>query len=234
VQNVGAYGQEVAETITRVRALDRSSGRFVELDRGACRFTYRTSIFNTSARDRYLVTAVRYALRPGAAATTRYVELQRKLAETGRPATLAAVRETVREIRRGKAMLLEAGEPECRSAGSFFKNPIVSEGEYAEVARRAGAEPPRFPAAAGQVKLPAAWLIERAGFTKGYRPRRSDGSISPVGISSRHALAIVNHGGGRSADVLALKREIQQRVFDRFGVRLHPEPVFVGFEPQEL
>ena len=228
VQNVGAYGQEVAETIRRVRAFDRRGGDWVELDRDACQFAYRSSRFNSAERERYIVTRVWYELQRGGRPALRYPELQRKLAASGTP-TLAEVRETVREIRRGKAMLLVEGEVECHSAGSFFKNPIVAASRLPEIGRRAGAAPPQFPAGDGRVKIPAAWLIERAGFQKGYRPRRRDGSLSPAGISSRHALALVNYGGARAADVLALKEEIQLRVAERFGVNLQPEPVLVGF-----
>ena len=228
VQNVGAYGQEVAETIRRVRAWDRETGAWVELDHEACHFAYRRSLFNSTARDRYIVTRVWFELQPGGAPSLRYPELQRKLAEHPAPG-LQQVRDAVREIRRGKAMLLVEGEVECHSAGSFFKNPVVAKERLEEIGQRAGAAPPQFPAGDGQVKIPAAWLIERAGFSKGFRPRRSDGSLSPAGISSRHALALVNYGNARAADVIALKEQIQQTVAARFGVELHPEPVMGGF-----
>jgi UDP-N-acetylmuramate dehydrogenase len=233
VQNVGAYGQDVSETIARVRAFDRRRAKFVDLDHQACGFAYRTSIFNTTERDQFIVTAVRYQLRAGGAPTTRYAEVQRRFKGLSQPPTLAQVRNAVFDIRKSKAMVLVEGEPESRSAGSFFKNPIVSEAQYSDVAQRVKEPPPRFPANPGQVKIPAAWLIEHAGFEKGYRPLLPDGSQSPAGISSRHALAIVNYNGARAEHVIALKREIQQHVFDRFGVRLLPEPVFVGFEPGE-
>lgn len=228
VQNVGAYGQEVAETIRRVRAWDRATGTWVEMDHEACQFAYRRSRFNSTAQGRYIVTRVWFDLRPGDAPSLRYPELQRKLAEHPAP-NLQQVRDAVREIRRGKAMLLVEGEVECHSAGSFFKNPVVAPEQLGEIQRRAGAAPPQFPAGDGRVKIPAAWLIERAGFHRGFRPQRSDGSLSPAGISSRHALALVNYGHARAADVIALKERIQQTVAARFGVELHPEPVMVGF-----
>ena len=148
VQNVGAYGQEVAETIRQVRAWDRKTGAWVELNHAACHFAYRSSLFNSTARDRYIVTRVWFELRPGGAPSLRYPELQRKLAEHPEPG-LQQVRETVREIRRGKAMLLTEGEVECHSAGSFFKNPVVAQQRLPEIEQRAGAAPPQFPAGDG-------------------------------------------------------------------------------------
>lgn len=228
VQNVGAYGQEVAETILTVRAWDRQSRRFAVLDRTACRFGYRTSLFNRHEPGRYIVTAVRFGLRPGGAPALRYAELARQFGGVAKP-TLAAVRAAVREIRRGKAMLIAPGEAECRSAGSFFKNPIVSAAEAEQIARRAGAAPPSFSTPEG-TKLAAAWLIEQAGFRRGYRPAGADGAPGRVGLSSRHALAIINHGGATAAEVVALERRIRDAVEAKFGVRLKPEPVFVGFD----
>jgi UDP-N-acetylmuramate dehydrogenase len=231
IQNVGAYGQEVSEVITSVRAFDRSERRFVELSNRDCGFTYRTSIFNSTVRERYIVTSVSYALRPGGKPRIGYPDLERRFVGRREPPSLAEVREAVRAIRAAKSMLLVPGDPDARSAGSFFKNPIVTT-ERAEAiesaARRHGAleeegEIPRFPAPSGKVKLPAAWLIERAGFAKGYRRGR-------VGISTRHTLAIVNRGGATAAELLMLVREIQERVEALYGIALVPEPVFVGFE----
>jgi UDP-N-acetylmuramate dehydrogenase len=230
VQNVGAYGEEVSEVIVNVRVLDREKRSISELSNAQCGFTYRTSIFNTTMRDRYIVLSVTYALRVNGKTQIEYSDLQRYFA--GRPGnpSLAEVREAVLDIRASKAMLLISGDSDSRSAGSFFKNPIVSEAAYLEIqetARRSGflsdAEAlPRYKAPNG-VKVPAAWLIERSGFPKGYRRGR-------VGLSSKHTLALVNRGGGTAEDVLNLAREIQTGVRTTFGVDLIPEPVFVGFE----
>jgi len=222
VQNVGAYGQEVAETIQSVRAWDRQAEAWVELPASACGFGYRSSRFQPG-KGRFVIAAVRFALRPGGAAALRYPELRRQFPDPAAAPSLSEVREAVRAIRRGKAMLIEPGDPECRSAGSFFKNPVVSEAAAAELARRLGAAPPQFPAAAGQVKLPAAWLIEQAGFHKGYRPAGSG-----VGLSRRHVLAIVNYGSGTAAAVAALAGQIQSAVAAKTGIALHPEPVWLG------
>jgi UDP-N-acetylmuramate dehydrogenase len=227
VQNVGAYGQEVAETITSVRAYDVERGELRDLANTDCGFTYRTSIFNTEQRGRYIVLQVTFALIPGGAPRIEYADLKKFLAGKPRP-TLSETRAAVRQIRHSKAMLIVADDPDSRSAGSFFKNPIVPTAKYGELtecARSRGihAEIPKFPAAAnGHVKLSAAWLVEQSGFHKGF-------SRGPVGISSKHALAIVNRGGAKAADIVALKNEIEQRVADQFGIKLHPEPVFVGF-----
>jgi UDP-N-acetylmuramate dehydrogenase len=224
VQNVGAYGQEVAGVIADVMALDLTTGDVRSLCAEACGFAYRTSIFNTTERGRYIILRVSYALRPGGAPHLEYADLQKFFAGRAHP-TLAETREAVRQIRRGKAMLIVEGDEDARSAGSFFKNPLVSEAEYQQIgerAREAGLpSPPRFVTGQG-VKIPAAWLVERAGFAKGT-------TRGAVGISRKHALAIVNRGGATAADVVALKDEIQQRVLDVFGVTLSPEPVLVGF-----
>jgi len=230
VQNVGAYGQEVASAIERVRAFDLLTHGFVEFDGGECGFAYRHSRFNTSDRGRYVVSRVDYRLRPGGAATVRYAELQRVLAErvpeAGAP-TLAEVAAVVRRVRQAKGMLIVEGDPDCRSAGSFFKNPVVPAEDMARIALAAGKEPPRFPAGggaenAGRVKVPAAWLIEQAGFAKGY-------ALGAAGISSRHTLALVNRGGATAAEILALASKISSSVEARFGILLEREPVLVGF-----
>ena len=222
VQNVGAYGQEVSEVITKVRAYDRNGDRVVELPNADCGFTYRTSIFNTTAKDRYVVLGVTFALTPGGAPAIRYPDVQREFEGRGGTPTLAEVRAAVRRIRQRKAMLLVEGDPDCRSAGSFFKNPVLTEHQFAELQAIAGTNIPRYPAAPGKVKTAAAWLIEQAGFSKGY-------SLGPVGLSAKHTLALVNKGGAQAEDVLRLAREIRSRVKDRFGIELLPEPVLLGF-----
>ena len=232
VQNVGAYGQEVSETIVSVRVLDRLAGRFVELSDAECKFSYRASIFNTTARDRYVVTAVTYALKPGGEPAIRYPDLKSFFSNVSTKPSLRLAREAVRTIRARKAMLITPDDPDCRSAGSFFKNPVVISETFSRIEAIArgqnligdAEQVPHFPAVDGKVKIPAAWLIERAGFQKGYCRGR-------VGISSKHTLAIVNRGGATAREVTGLMREIQERVAERFGVSLTPEPVFVGFDP---
>ena len=226
VQNVGAYGQEVATTIAGVRAFDLVTGSFVEFTPEECGFAYRRSRFNTVDRGRFIVTRVDYCLTPGGAPSLRYAELQRFFAAKPSP-TLAEVAEQVRKIRQGKGMLLVEGDPDCRSAGSFFKNPIVTAEWLAEIAMAAGKQPPQFPAGsgpenAGKVKVPAAWLIEQAGFSKGH-------THGAAGISSRHTLALINQGGATAADIMALAEEIRTGVEARFGVELEMEPVRLGF-----
>ncbi|MGA2216573.1 MAG: UDP-N-acetylmuramate dehydrogenase [Terracidiphilus sp.] len=230
VQNVGAYGQEVASVICGVRAIDLEDLWTVDLSAAECDFGYRRSRFNTTDCGRYIVTRVDYRLTPGGAPTLVYPDLQRAIDETvpeGRQPTLAEVAVVVRQVRRSKGMLLVEGDPDCRSAGSFFKNPVVGAEAVRRIAESSGKEPQKFPAGAGpedagRVKVPAAWLIEQAGFAKGYR-------LGAAGISSRHTLAIINRGGASAADVLKLAGEISAAVEARFGIRLEMEPVMVGF-----
>jgi UDP-N-acetylmuramate dehydrogenase len=225
VQNVGAYGQEVASTIERVRAFYLIEHAFVEFENGDCGFAYRHSRFNSTDRGRYIVTRVDYRLTYSGAPTLRYADLQRAIQESwpgGDEPSLAEVAAAVRRVRRSKGMLLVEGDPDCRSAGSFFKNPMVAEEQAQGIAAVSAKGPPRFPAGAGQVKLPAAWLIEQAGFPKGY-------ALAAAGISSRHTLALVNRGGASAADILALAGQISAAVEARFGIHLEMEPVLVGF-----
>ena len=222
VQNVGAYGQEVSDTIVSVRALDNLSGDICELQNADSGFAYRTSIFNARDRGRYIVLRVTFALVPGGAPRLEYEDLKRYLAGRSNPPTLAETRDAVRVIRLSKAMLIVPGDDDCRSAGSFFKNPVLTRAAFDQLHARNPAIP-NFPARDGMVKIAAAWLVEHAGFPKGL-------ARGAVGISSKHALAIVNRGGATAAEIIALKNEIQQRVRDQFGVELQPEPVFVGFD----
>lgn len=223
VQNVGAYGQEVSETITLVRAFDRQTKQIVELSNAECGFRYRASIFNSSERNRYVVLAVSFALKANGKPALRYPDVKNFFAGKTDPPTLAEVRQAVIEIRSRKGMVIVPDDPDCRSAGSFFKNPIISTEAFAKLEAAAGERPPSFPAADGYVKVPAAWLIERAGFQRGYAKGRA-------GISSKHTLAIINRGNATANEVLDLVNEIQARVAERFGVELKPEPVFVGFD----
>jgi UDP-N-acetylmuramate dehydrogenase len=224
VQNVGAYGQEVGPVIERVRAFDLERNCFMEFTAAECGFSYRRSRFNSEDRGRFVVTRVDYRLRPGGAPTVAYPDLQRALGERGSSAAqpnLPDVADAVRRIRRSKGMLLVEGDPDCRSAGSFFKNPVITAQQFAELVAR-GMAPPNYPAGIGRVKVPAAWLIEEAGFTKGYR-------LGSAAISSRHTLALVNRGGATAAEILELAEQISVRVEDRFKIHLEMEPVKVGF-----
>ncbi len=219
VQNVGAYGQEVSESIVSVRCLDRRNGELLTLANAECGFTYRKSIFNSTERDQYVVTAVTYALTPNGKPKVVYKDLVEHFA--GREPTLAETREAVLEIRRAKSMVIDAEDPNSRSAGSFFKNPIVPLGEFDELKARY-ATVPSFSAGEGMVKVPAAWLIENAGFDKGF-------VMGNVGISANHTLALVNRGGGSAAEMTALRDAVQRRVNEVFGIQLVPEPIMVGF-----
>ncbi len=223
VQNVGAYGQEVSETITSVRAFDRIEERFVELSWEACRFRYRASLFNTDEPGRYVVTRVSFELRLGGELTLRYADLQRYFAGGAERPSLIEVARAVRVIRHAKGMVLSEGDPDTFSAGSYFKNPVVAIERLGEIAAAARVEldaVPRYPAETGQVKLSAAWLMERAGFGKGFQ-------LGTAGLSTRHALAVTNRGGATCADILRLEEHIRDGVFGRFGVSLQREPVLL-------
>ncbi len=233
VQNVGAYGQEVADTIESVRALDLKEDRIVVLPKPACGFRYRTSIFNTTERGRYIILRVNFRLKRGGAPSLKYADLQKHFAECSlesaaqknTPPSLAEVREAVREIRRSKGMLIVPGDEDCRSAGSFFKNPVLSEAQFKDLAGRAaakGLEIPSYPALDAQRKVSAAWLVEHSGFSKGY-------AVGPAGTSHKHALALINRGDAKASDIVGLKDEIQRGVQEAWGILLEPEPVFVGF-----
>jgi UDP-N-acetylmuramate dehydrogenase len=225
VQNVGAYGQEVGNTIESVLALDLRDGQVRELAKEDCGFRYRTSIFNTTERGRYIILQVNYLLKHGGEAYVAYADLKRYFAGWGEKPTLANTRDAVRKTRAGKGMLLTPGDDDCRSAGSFFKNPILSAERYQALTTRAAAKNlqiPSYPALDAQKKVSAAWLVEHSGFSRGY----GNGS---VGISRKHALAIVNRGNATAADIVAFKEDIQQRVEEIWGILLEPEPVFVGF-----
>ena len=242
IQNVGAYGQEVSEVLVSVRAYDRNNDQIKELSRDECGFTYRASVFNTLAKDRYAVLRVTFSLIQNGKPAVRYPEVLHEFQRQNGAPTLSEVRAAVRRIRQRKAMLLVDGDPDCHSAGSFFKNPIMTETQFAKLQAIAGACLPRYPVDPGErssqilrpspyplpegegkrVKTAAAWLIEQAGFSKGY-------SLGSVGLSSKHTLALVNKGGATAEDVLRLAREIRLRVRDRFGIDLLMEPVLLGF-----
>jgi UDP-N-acetylmuramate dehydrogenase len=238
VQNVGAYGQEVAETIIGVRVFDLKIKKFLELSKEECGFGYRTSLFNLDvakggARGRYVVTRVDFCLHPGGTPELKYADLARRFAEGSSP-SLAEVAETVRAIRGSKGMVTappdDSGkypmerDADTRSAGSFFRNPVVRGEMLVRIARAVGVaedKVPNWPAGNGWVKLPAAWLIEQAGFPRGY-------ALGAVGISTRHTLALTNRGGATAAEIAELRDEIARVVRDRFGVSLEQEPVSVS------
>ncbi|RJQ83474.1 UDP-N-acetylmuramate dehydrogenase [Amycolatopsis panacis] len=225
IQNVGAYGCEVADSLVSVRLYDRKAGEIRTVPAEELGFGYRTSVLKGT--DRGVVLSVRFRIdRSGQSAPVRYAELARTLGtETGAKVPTAQAREAVLGLRRGKGMVLDPADHDTWSAGSFFTNPIVPSGEAPETVARiteAAGEPPRFPAEAG-VKLSAAWLIERAGFGKGY-----PGPGGRVSLSTKHTLALTNRGGASTADLLALAGEVRDGVEARFGVRLHPEPLLIG------
>jgi UDP-N-acetylmuramate dehydrogenase len=217
IQNVGAYGQEVADTIARVRVLDRAEGRVRTFFPGDCGFGYRTSRFKREA-GRFVVLTVTFQLPLGdRGAPVRYAELARALgAELGERPPLAAVREAVLRLRAGKGMVLDDADPDTWSAGSFFTNPVVDPAALPDGA-------PTWPQPDGRVKTSAAWLIDRAGFGKGYV-----GPGGRVSLSTKHTLALTNRGDARTSDLLALAREVRAGVAERFGIVLENEPVLVG------
>jgi UDP-N-acetylmuramate dehydrogenase len=223
IQNVGAYGQEVAGTLESVSAYDRTDRVLRTLAARECLFSYRMSRFKREDLDRFVVCRVTFHLHAGRPTTT-YPDIVRHLERAGVDApSLADVRRAVLEVRRRKGMVLDAGDADTRSVGSFFMNPIVGPMDRDRVAAIAESEPPAYAMGEERVKLPAAWLIERAGFQKG----EGDG---PVAISGKHTLALVNRGGATARDVLRLAARIKRAVVERFGVWLRPEPVFIGFE----
>ncbi|HVO81039.1 MAG TPA: UDP-N-acetylmuramate dehydrogenase [Terriglobales bacterium] len=225
VQNVGAYGQEVAEVIDAVQVLDLNDGQVRELCREACSFNYRTSVFNTTARGRFVILRVDYALKHGGEPRLEYADLKKYFSGWAVRPTLAETREAVRQIRARKAMLITPGDEDCRSAGSFFKNPVLSAAALETLTRlaaRKNLQVPSYPALEAQRKISAAWLVEHSGFSRGY-------TSGHVGISRKHALAIVNRGDATAAEILAFSEQIQHRVEELWDIDLEPEPVFVGF-----
>jgi UDP-N-acetylmuramate dehydrogenase len=226
IQNVGAYGQEVAETVARIQAYDRVADEVVDVDPVQCRFAYRSSVFRHS--DRWVVLSVEFTLhRSALSAPVRYAELARALGvQVGDRVPLADARRAVLALRGSKGMVLDDGDRDTWSVGSFFTNPVLDVDAYTALRKRSAdlGEPPSWPGQLGVVKVSAAWLIERSGFRRGY------GGRGGVAISSKHTLALTNRGDGSTAALLGLAREIRDGVHQRFGVTLHPEPVLVGCE----
>ncbi len=225
VQNVGAYGQEVSQTIASVLVFDLTDKQVREMYAPDCEFGYRSSVFNSRENGRYIILRVIYEVRAGGAPSLRYADLQKCFASRNEAPTLAEVRKAVLEIRASKGMLITPGDPDSRSAGSFFKNPMLTTAQFDDLLRRArerNLHVPSYPASSQQKKISAAWLVENSGFTKGYVKGRA-------GISSKHALALVNRGDATAAEIAALRDEIQQRVEQQWGIKLEAEPVLVGF-----
>jgi UDP-N-acetylmuramate dehydrogenase len=251
IQNVNAYGQEVAQTITCVRAYDRLLDQVVLLTAAQCEFGYRTSMFKrhagagrgaalnpAAATGRHVVLGVTFSLSADPlSAPIRYAELARRLEATeGDRVPLAEAREAVLELRRGKGMVLDPADPDTRSAGSFFTNPVISAGQFEDLEARVAARLPAGGTAvriphwpegneAGTLKISAAWLIEQSGFHKGF-----PGDGAAVRISTKHTLALTNPGGGSTAGLIALARQVRDGVLDRFGIELVNEPVLVGVQ----
>jgi UDP-N-acetylmuramate dehydrogenase len=231
IQNIGAYGEDISEVLLRIKALDRNTNRITELSNAECQFNYRSSIFNTTHRDRYIVLQVDFALRKDGRPCVDYPDLHRRFSSSANAPTIGEVREAVLQIREAKGMVLRDNDPDSKSAGSFFRNPVLTSDVVAEVEAKArmcrllGAAEriPQFPAPADKVKLPAAWFIEHAGFHKGY-------VHGNAGISSKHAMALINRGGATAQEIIDLMRIIQARVQTQFGLEIQAEPEFVGFE----
>ncbi len=221
IQNVGAYGQDVAETIRWVTVFDRQSGAVGRLSGADCQFGYRSSRFKREDAGRFVVCEVFYELRQGSPTVT-YPDATKELDRRGiLTPRVADVREAVLAIRRRKGMVVDGSDPDTRSVGSFFMNPVVEVARHAAWASATGPAP-GFTLAGGKVKVPAAWLIEQSGFTRGH-------AVGAVGLSTKHPLALVNRGGATARDVVAFALQIKQQVIARFGVWLRPEPTFMGF-----
>jgi UDP-N-acetylmuramate dehydrogenase len=236
VQNVGAYGQEVSHSIVSVRALDLEAEKAVELSAAECGFAYRRSIFNTTHVGRYAITRVVYSLQLDGPPHLEYRDVKQYFAERAiaKP-TLAQTAAAVREIRARKGMLLDPADPDSRSAGSFFKNPVVPAATVSRLAVIAGCrvdDVPQFPPGSWvapsdqMVKLSAAWLIELAGFHRGF-------TVGRVGLSSKHVLAVINRGGATATEIIALRDLIVDRVYAKTSTRLEQEPVMLGFPPSQ-
>ena len=226
IQNVGAYGQEVADTIVSVRAWERDRAAVADIPAADCGFGYRTSRFKRDGR--HVVLAVTFRLTRGPrSAPIRYPDLARELdVAPGDQVPLQEARSAVLKVRARKGMVVDAGDPDSRSAGSFFTNPILADDEFAALAARHDGPVPHYPAGPGRVKVPAAWLIEHAGFGQGHQGPGAPGTAAR--ISSKHTLALINPGGASTASLLALAHQIQDGVQQAFGVHLDIEPVLIG------
>jgi UDP-N-acetylmuramate dehydrogenase len=223
IQNVGAYGQDVGAVLVSVDVYDALAGMRTALGRDECGFGYRTSRFKGVDAGRFIVLGVTFRLRSGGEGCISYPEVARHFSAPGSPRpTPANVRRVVLETRRAKSMLLDPNDENGRSCGSFFLNPELTSADFEALRARASSAPPGFPVAGGRIKVPAAWLIEQAGFRRGQR-------FGKVGISSRHALALVCHAGATAADLVGAAHEVRDGVARAFDVALVPEPRFLGF-----
>jgi UDP-N-acetylmuramate dehydrogenase len=229
IQNVGAYGQEVKDTIIKLQAYDRELEKIVTFSKDECEFSYRQSFFKSKAKDRYIILNVTYLLDSKGTPKLNYPELEKYVLEKyAKNITLLTVRHSVLELRRSKAMVLDKDDPNSKSVGSFFTNPIVEEEKVLLIKNNLLKENfngnmPIFPFAAGRVKLSAAWLIEMSGFKKGYQK-------GMAAISAKHALALINKGDAQSREIFSLAEEIQEKVKNKFDIWLEPEPIYVGLE----
>lgn len=217
IQNVGAYGQDVSETISSVRCFDSTTNKFIDIGNHDCGFEYRKSIFNTTDKDRFIVTSVEFSLVPGSMPKIAYRDLKEMFGDDN--ASLKDVRDAVIRIRSEKSMVIRNDDPNRRSAGSFFKNPVLTFEEFADLEQKFPGIP-KFPAENG-VKIPAAWLIENAGFAKGH-------GHGNVGISSKHSLALINAGNATAAELTEFRDFILDTVRNKFGILLVQEPVEIG------
>jgi len=229
IQNVGAYGQEAGETIVSARVWDRESEKIVDLSNQECAFAYRSSVFNTSDAGRHIVLRVKFNLHYEGTPRVQYADLRRHFA--GKPApSLRQVRNAVIDLRKAKGMFVSTEDPDSKSAGSFFRNPVISPADFSAMKQRAMdinlENIPCFDTPEGDTKLSAAWLIEHSGIYKGY-------VHNGAGVSGKHALALINRGNASAKDIIELMEIIRQRVMETFGVDLRPEPVFLGFDAQK-
>ena len=222
VQNVGAYGQDVSATIRSVRVIDRQAQTVITLGNADCGFGYRTSRFKHADAGRFIVTGVEFVLARGERPTITYADVIKYFEGRQEAPSLRAVRDAILEIRGRKGMVIKEGNPANRSCGSFFVNPVISRTQFARIG-----DAPHYPAGDQHVKVPAAWLIEQAGFRKGH-------VAGPVGISPFQAQGLINRGGASAADVVGLAVDIKRAVWDRFEIALVPEPVFVGFADDSI
>lgn len=220
IQNVGAYGQELSDCLWGVTCMALSTGRLHYFDSASCELGYRHSRFKAEWRDQFVVLEVVLRLRRGGQPTLNYAEIARQFEGASRP-DLSAVRKAVLATRKAKSLLFDRDDPNTRNCGSFFVNPIISAEHYARLQEDHGGSVPGFPTGSARVKVPAAWLIERAGFAKGER-------VGNVGLSTKHTLCLVAHERATSQELVAFARQIRDRVQLRFAVELVPEPVFVG------
>lgn len=230
IQNIGAYGQEVAEVVLRVRCLDLATGRVVTFDKEECAFRYRESIFNTREAGKYLVLSVTFNLKKSGVPVIKYRELEERLSGIPSP-SLADVRDAVIAIRADKGVLVRTGYESFKSAGSFFKNPIITQAQFkyieSIVAQDEGSTNWAWPLPNGDVKVSAAWLIQRSGFDRGHRKGK-------VGLSPHHTLILINGDGASAREIVDFAADIQQRILDRFGVLLKPETPLIGFQSSPL